>query len=74
VKVAYWKLYLSVPISDGHAYVTISNAEAKRLRKRFDDDGKRGLMPISTGTEAGETPLTLAVNLDQVVALEAIAS
>jgi hypothetical protein len=61
-------------MSAGNAYIAISNAEAKRLRKRFETEGKRGLFPVSTDPETGGTPRAFYINLDQAVALEPIES
>jgi hypothetical protein len=73
MKIAYWRLYLSVPMTTENAFVIISNAEAKRLRKHFDTDGKRSMLSVSVGNDAGETPRAFYINIDQVAALEPIA-
>jgi hypothetical protein len=73
MKIAYWRLYLSVQMSAENAFVVISNAEAKRLRKHFDTDGKRSMLSVSAGNDAGETPRAFYINIDQVAALEPIA-
>ncbi len=70
MKIASWRLYLSGRLSPGDPFIVISNAEAKRLRKHFETDGRRSMLSISTGDEGVGTPRTFYLNIDQVIALE----